>query len=477
MSSKLSTLLGLFRARLSRQIVFWVFASIVAIEAIILVPSYFRRERELIQQLEEVSKVIFNSTVRWKKQGESESILLDKIQILLSYPQNLGVALYRPNGQLIERLGEPPKITFSDLQNTETCMICKSYLDGNRYDIAWSARKTGVDYILIIRHDASSIQKELQAFTLRIAGLVFLISFFVTGTTMLALGSTAIVPILRLRDDLMAAAEAISKDKANPNFYSLSVKRQDELGEVMEAFNQMFYRISWEYAERKRAEEQSDRLLLNILPKPIAEQLKQKPSCIADRFEEVTILFADIVGFTQLSAEISPTELVNLLNEIFSAFDRLTEKYRLEKIKTIGDAYMVASGLPVPRPDHAESIAEMALDMQQEVKQFNQLHSTKLDIRIGINTGEVVAGVIGTKKFIYDLWGDAVNTASRMESHGIAGAIQVTEATYQSLRNKYLLQERGVIKVKGKGEMMVFLLTGRNVSTLNGTQLSQLHRL
>lgn len=217
-----------------------------------------------------------------------------------------------------------------------------------------------------------------------------------------------------------------------------------------------------------KEQEKSQRLLLNILPEPIAEQLKEGHSHIADGFTEVTILFADIVNFTQLSERISPKELVQFLNEIFTEFDHLSEKHELEKIKTIGDAYMVASGLPVLRPDHAEAIAEMALDMQQAVTQFNHKHDLALNIRIGINTGPVVAGVIGTKKFIYDLWGDAVNTASRMESHGLAGYIQITQSTYKCLQDKYWLEERGVIKVKGKGEMMTYFLKGRKVPSLLG---------
>ena len=219
--------------------------------------------------------------------------------------------------------------------------------------------------------------------------------------------------------------------------------------------------------ELLKEQEKSDRLLLNILPESIAARLKDGQSCIADRFPEVTILFADIVGFTVLSAQRSPEELIEFLNEIFSAFDYLTEKYGLEKIKTIGDAYMVVGGLPNPTTNHAESIAEMALDMQDEVAKFNAKHHAGINIRIGINTGPAIAGVIGTKKFIYDLWGDAVNTASRMESHGIAGAIQVTPSTYDILRNKYLFKERGIIHVKGKGDMNTYLLAGRLARALS----------
>ncbi|MEG4916541.1 adenylate/guanylate cyclase domain-containing protein [Microcoleus sp. B7-D4] len=218
---------------------------------------------------------------------------------------------------------------------------------------------------------------------------------------------------------------------------------------------------------RKQAEaalrleqEKSDRLLLNVLPQAIADRLKQDQSIIADTFSEVTVLFADIVGFTQISSQISPPELVSLLNDIFSTFDRLAEKHGLEKIKTIGDAYMVVGGLPMPRSDHAEAIAQMALDMQQAIIDFSNTHNQDFSIRIGINSGPVVAGVIGIKKFIYDLWGDTVNTASRMESHGLPGCIQVTSAIYDILQDKYVFESRGAIEVKGKGEMNTYFLTG-----------------
>lgn len=209
-------------------------------------------------------------------------------------------------------------------------------------------------------------------------------------------------------------------------------------------------------AERQK----SERLLLNILPKPVADRLKQGEKIIADSYSEVTVLFADIVGFTKLSAQISPTELVILLNEIFSLFDSLAEQHGLEKIKTIGDAYMVVGGLPVSRPDHAEAVAGMALEMQHSLAEFNKKHGKALHLRIGIHSGPVVAGVIGAKKFSYDLWGDTVNTASRMESHGIVDGIQVTAATYERLKDQFLFEERGAIQVKGKGEMETYLLKG-----------------
>ena len=211
-----------------------------------------------------------------------------------------------------------------------------------------------------------------------------------------------------------------------------------------------------------RAEqENSDRLLLNILPEAIAEQLKQEQSAIADYFDCTTILFSDIVGFTDLSSRMSPIKLVNLLNKMFSQFDKLADRYGLEKIKTIGDAYMVAGGLPVHRCDHAEAVADMALEMQAAMKNFQQEIDQRLQIRIGINTGPVVAGVIGIKKFIYDLWGDTVNVASRMESSGVPGRIQVTTDTYHRLKDKYLFDKRGEVDVKGKGEMTTYWLLDR----------------
>lgn len=210
--------------------------------------------------------------------------------------------------------------------------------------------------------------------------------------------------------------------------------------------------------ERKLAQDQTEKLLLNILPKPIAIRLQAKQEVIADSFSDVSVLFADLVGFTDFSGQKTPRELVELLNLIFSEFDQLTERHGLEKIKTIGDAYMVVGGLPMPRDDHDVAIARMAIDMQQAIRNFNTHNHQDLSLRIGINIGPVVAGVIGLTKFIYDLWGDTVNVASRMESSSIPGQIQVTEIVHQRLQSQFNFQERGSVSIKGKGEMTTYLL-------------------
>lgn len=208
----------------------------------------------------------------------------------------------------------------------------------------------------------------------------------------------------------------------------------------------------------KQERDRADGLLRNILPTPIAEQLKVRPGTIADAYPEVTVLFADLVGFTPMSAELEPGQTVELLNTIFSEFDQLAERHRLEKIKTIGDAYMVVGGLPDPRPDHAAAVARLALDMQARLRELAAELGVPLKMRIGMNSGPVVAGVIGRKKFIYDLWGDTVNVASRMESHGLEGVIHVTEATYELLKTEFRLEPRERMQIRGRGEMQTYLL-------------------
>jgi guanylate cyclase len=216
--------------------------------------------------------------------------------------------------------------------------------------------------------------------------------------------------------------------------------------------------------QRQDAQERADNLLLNILPRSIAEKLKDRPQTIADQFGAASILFADVADFTPTVEKLAPAEVVGLLDQLFSEFDTLTEKYDLEKIKTIGDCYMAAAGIPTPRADHAQALANLALDMVDAMLSNKDVAELGLQLRIGLNSGPVVAGVIGRKRFLYDLWGDAVNIASRMESHGTPGRIQISEATYDLLKDDFVCEARGPVEVKGKGEMNTWYLVGRKPS-------------
>jgi len=207
-------------------------------------------------------------------------------------------------------------------------------------------------------------------------------------------------------------------------------------------------------------EQKAQDLLLNILPREIAAILKTEQRTIADHFQGASILFADLVGFTPLTASLAPVEMVGLLNQIVSHFDDLVEKYDLEKIRTIGDNYMAASGVPRPRPDHAQAMARLALEMNAYVEELPPVLGRRIEFRIGINSGPVIGGVIGRKKFVYDLWGDAVNVASRMESQGVPGRIQITHSTYELLKNEFVCEPRGSLEVKGRGALQTWFLIG-----------------
>ena len=213
--------------------------------------------------------------------------------------------------------------------------------------------------------------------------------------------------------------------------------------------------------ELQAEKNKSDALLLNILPASIVERMRRGEVGIADRFPEATILFSDLVGFTSLAGKSSPGQIIEILNSLFSSFDALAKRLRLEKIKTIGDAYMVAGGLPEEQPDHALAVADMALGMMEAVRQIGAQFGENLEARIGIHSGEVVAGIIGQHRFIYDVWGDTVNTASRLESSGLPNRIQISEATYQRINDKFHCEPRGPIEVKGKGAMLTYFLAER----------------
>jgi len=224
--------------------------------------------------------------------------------------------------------------------------------------------------------------------------------------------------------------------------------------------NAAFAALEKSHADLERERERSERLLLSILPQAIAERLKDGPGTIAEAFAEVSVLFADLAGFTTFSRTADPRGIVELLDAIFSEFDRLAAALGIEKIKTIGDAYMAAAGLPAPRPDHAAATADLALGMRDAFAGLVRDRGLPLEIRIGIHSGPVVAGVIGRQKFSYDLWGDTVNLASRMESHGAAGMIHVSAATRALLGGRYRFEPRGEVAVKGSGPMETFFLLG-----------------
>ena len=279
------------------------------------------------------------------------------------------------------------------------------------------------------------------------------------GISILSIGLLLERVILRRLMQLNREVQNIGQ--SNDLTLRVAVEGNDELGSLSTCVNDMLGELQVSNQQLTEEQQKAEQLLLNILPAPVANELMQSSASIPQHFDQVTILFADIVGFTPLSQQLPPIELVSLLNQVFSTFDGLAEALGLEKIKTIGDAYMVAAGLPVPRADHMEAIADMALAMLATTGVIQTKSGEDLEIRIGINIGVVVAGVIGTKKFIYDMWGDAVNIASRMESSSKPGKIQVTAATYELLKDKYVLERRGLIPVKGRGEMETYWLEAR----------------
>jgi len=482
MNTKILPIFRSFKSRLSRKIAFGVFTSLIIIETVLLVPSVQKREVEILGQL----KAITQGKIEWITNDSSQASgteLLAQVQQLqkdVMLKKIVGGVVYEVDGTEVGKFGESPTLNYAYIKSHGFASL--NSRNNDRYDTVWFVPTTQNTYIVVIRHNIDGLNLDLAMYVLRIVGLVVIIAAFLTLTTMLIVGKNVITPILRLREDLNALANAVSQDSSNHDFYALSEHRQDELGDVMVSFNQMFEQIRQEIRDRKAAEaslkveqEKAEQLLLNILPEAIVAQLKESSDAIADRFDEVTILFADIVGFTELSAKISPTELVIFLNEIFSKFDLLAQKHGLEKIKTIGDAYMVVGGLPTPRPDHAEAVANMALEMNEVIKQFKIDGHRELQLRVGINTGVVIAGVIGLRKFIYDLWGDAVNLASRMESHSIPGEIQVSEDTYRRIKDKYIFEDRGLINVKGKGEMRTYFLRS-HFTTINISDSTNLRR-
>jgi guanylate cyclase len=272
--------------------------------------------------------------------------------------------------------------------------------------------------------------------------VAFVVVFLATGAIGMALGIPSPLP-----EWFSSTMLALNVTVGGTIVFTLLARFESQREEALRALHE----------EHQRAES----LLLSILPGPIAERLKTEPQTIADQFSSASVLFADVVNFTPRTEHLSPVDVVQILDRLFGHFDTLAERYGLEKIKTIGDAYMVAAGVPNPRPDHAGAIAGLALDMVAATEPEGAVGDLALDLRVGINSGPVMAGVIGRKRFLYDLWGDAVNTASRMESEGTPDRIQITRATYELIRDEFLCEPRGTVPVKGKGEMETWYLVGR----------------
>jgi len=455
------------RARLSRRIAFWIFLNFLVVEGVVLVPSMLRQSDRLGEQLREVTNAKLEWLVANGQAGSSEE-LLDAVRGLQG-PAMLkaieGAALYREStAELLGGFGAMPQLSATMAKRDGAAG--RWYALSNAYDAAWGGASLPGDQLLVIRHDADSIRAGLRSYVLNIALIVLGIAAFLTLITMQVIHRLVVGRILALRDRLVLVGMAFADGGgSDPERFLLPPGRPDEVGEVEEAFNHSFLRTSAEIERRVAAErsaqaerDRAEHLLLNILPAPIADQMKQGRQTIAETHADVSVLFADIVGFTELSARLSCHALVNLLNQVFTAFDRLCERHGLEKIKTIGDNYMVVGGVPAPCEHHADSIAAMALDMRAWIRSFRVPEVGLLDLRIGIHSGPVVAGVIGSKKFVYDLWGETVNIASRLESHGLSGRIQVSSALARRLQGRFRLEERGPVALRGLGVMTTYWL-------------------
>ena len=343
---------NIWAARLSRRVAAWVFISLMLVEAVVLVPSYFNRRRELLLRKEQVSQELLEAAKQDYMAGEDLRTMFDRFGQQTSTSSVIkGGALYQANGQLVSQFGEPTQIHPPNIRTTDH--FGKVTDGGQRYEVAWSGQNFNHEYVLVIRHDASDLKLALLAYVGRILVAVLIISVVVTGSTLIVVSVTIITPFLKLKDDFKRVVEAIQETDAEPCFETLSAIQlnaqdkmasgKDEMTEVFLAFHQMFDRIYSEIKQRqsvelalRREQDKANKLLLNVLPASIADRLKEEEGSIAEKFDSVTILFADLVNFTCLSVQIMPVALVELLNDIFSRFDELTEAYQLEKIKRSG---------------------------------------------------------------------------------------------------------------------------------------------
>ncbi len=352
------------------------------------------------------------------------------------------IVLTDATGQIFAQYPEASFATIEDLQKHAATASIESR------DIVrsgkWSAGTLKGELFLgfstqaLREHERRIIRDTGLSISILLAGILSLVFLFSKGLT---------GPLERLRLATQRITAGDLRARADEN-QSGSIEVQS----VAHSVNVMVGKLVAE-------QEKSDSLLLNILPPAIAKRLKDGESQIVDAYESVTVLFADIVGFTVLASQVSPERLVEILNRVFTSFDLLAEQLKVEKVKTIGDCYMAVCGLPERIEHHAETMVKMAQQMQHALNEVNRIEGTALQIRTGIHSGRVVAGVIGKKKFAYDLWGDTVNTASRMEFHGGAGRIHLSAATAELLAGKFKLEDRGEVEIKGKGPMSCYFLS------------------
>ncbi|MBO1351636.1 MAG: adenylate/guanylate cyclase domain-containing protein [Hormoscilla sp. GUM202] len=467
--------------RLSKKVVFWVFTGVVAIEAILLIPSVWRREREFLSQISEVSagKVAVIKKIT-EKQIYDEELLAEVKKLQELEPINLsgklqhiivGGVLYKYDGSLVGTFGEKPELSFDDVKGAKVLNLRSP--DGDRYDSAWTPDMMQKSYTLILRQDTSSVKLELKAFIFRIAGLVAIISVFVTAGTWIALNPLVITPIIRLRNDLIGAGEAISNDKEHPNFYSASVQRQDELGDVIAAFNQMFRQITEAISDRKRAEanlastnrelEKSNRLIRQVfgryLTDEVVENLLSSPSGLklGGEKRKITILTSDLRGFTAISERLSPEEVVKILNFYFEYMADAITKYQGTIDEFLGDGILVLFGAPTAREDDAQRAIACAVEMQLAMEPVNAKMKAwglaPLEMGIGINTGEVVVGNIGSEKRTkYGIVGSNVNLTYRIESYTTGGQILISEQTLKAAGESVNVSGQKQVQPKGFNE-------------------------
>ncbi|MCW5980098.1 MAG: HAMP domain-containing protein [Bryobacteraceae bacterium] len=325
---------------------------------------------------------------------------------------------------------------------------------GNSTLVAYAPlRIPGLQWAIETQMEESEVFAPVEELEARMLGLTLLVCIATAGAAFL-ISRSMVKPVEKLSAGALKIAAGDTAER-------IVVRTNDEIAMLASAFNLMADAIEYQNRQIRAKNKENEALLLNILPGPIADRLKGGENVIADNFADVTVLFADIVGFTTLSDGMSPKVMLDLLNGLFRRFDAIAQAHGVEKIKTIGDAYMAVAGLPKQYPDHVSRMADIALELMAETKRHGARLGLDLSLRIGLNTGPVVAGVIGATKFIYDLWGDTVNVASRMESHGLPDAIQVTREVFEKLDGDYEFAYRGPIDVKGKGLLETWLLVGR----------------